>query len=377
MASESLKDIVEFAVNDSGSQIRVENERRRLGDYQSGARHLNDILVEWGAYNCLVPGFHRKAFTIPSTKSVFTLGVGADLVTGAEVTQVNAILYRTSGGFQRVLERVNTDEVFPTGYERTNFFYGTGTNIYAVSFDGDFVRLVFPCELVQGDVLVIDYKSELGRIDYNSLTLDDIGTILVSLPALHLLALRYGVASKMATQYGSPMAQSLMRQYKHHANLILQKNIQPHFQKYDEAVLKTGRLYLRDGNTPITEIGGLHQSDGSIIIQEDHPNHPDFTDGTLHFGTISDQGADTQQGTGVVFRYGVLADVIFDPAPVGTQYLYMEAPQGSEITSIVDERQLEVLRAWNRQGQQWRLGPLAPASIGRGRRYKVIVRGNE
>ena len=374
MATESLEDIVEFAVNDSGSQIRVGNERRRLNDYKTGARHLNDVLVEWGAYNCLVPGFHRKAFVIPSTKSVFTLGVGADLPTGAEVTRVDAILFRTSGGFQRILDRVDVDEVFPSGYERTNFYYGVGTGVYALSYDGDYVRLIFPCDLVQGDVLVINYKSELGRVNYKSLELADVGNILVSLPSLHLLALRFGVAAKMAMTYGSPMAQALKNEYKHRTNLLFQRNIQPKIKQYDPAVLKGGRVYLRDGNTPITEIGGLHQSDGSIIIQEDHPNHPDFTDGTLHFGVIDAQGTDTQQGVGVVFRYGVLADVIFDGPPAGTEYLYLEVPQGSQITSIVDERNVDVFRGWDRQGQQWRLGPLAPVAIGQERRYKIIVR---
>ena len=373
MASQSLKDIVDFALTDSGSQIRVENERKHLNDYKSGARHLNDIFTEWLSVGCLVPGFHRKAFVIPETRSVFTLGVNADLPTGAAVKKVNQVTLRTDSNFTRMLKKVEVDEVIPSGYDRNTYYFGIGLGVYGVSFDGDFVRFVFPCNLQRGDVLIVDYRSELGAVDVNNLTMNDLSNIFINLPSEYLLALRYGVAAKLAKQYGSPTRQSLMRDYEHKLNLILMVNQDQHFVNYDSAILKTGSFYLRQSDTPLTEIGGMYQSDGTVVIVEDHPNHPDYSDGTLHFGFISMANADTQTGS-LVFRYGVLLDVQTTAPTANDEYMYLEVPQGSEITSIIDERGVDVIRGWTRTGQQWRLGPLGAFSVGQTRRYRVLVR---
>lgn len=367
--SESLQTIGRFAVTQA--QIRTRGERVVIGDYQSAAQHLNDVLTEWAASSMVVPGFYRKAYTIAERKSVFTLGVDADLPTSQRVTEVKNVVFRPAGSFQYIMSRVEVDKVFPTGYDRGVWYMGSNSSVYGLSFDNDAARLVFPGNLRPADVLVVDYRSELGAIDVDAVTDESISQILVNLPNLHLVGLRYGVAARMAQEYGSPMAATLMNNYRHKLTLLLKTNREPLRQKMDPAILPASPFYLRDTGSPITEIGGMYQSDGTVILDNTHPHHPGFED-TLRYGLVSSTGVETPEG-GAQFMYGTPVEVVIAGPSQAGAFMYLEAPEGGEITSIVDERGTDVIRGWDRMGQQWRIGPLSAAVVNRSRTYRVLL----
>lgn len=365
---ENLGQIARFAFQQANA--KAQGEPFDIFDWQSVATNLNNLFAKWRVKRSVNPGFSRKAFRITEKKAVYSIGNRADddFKVGGRISDIKALEYRAEGGGKVPFERRNANMVVPTSNETSYpfLYYGAGDCYYGLTYDRLTARLIFPFYLQPGIVIVIDYNTGFGKIPYlpddaTDAEIESLQNIVFGLSETHISAIAYGLAERIAAENNSSRVSDLRSQYRGYMNDIMDHGGQRITKRYDESMLpyygRTDRSWAFSQGGGVEDIGGDYQDDGPVIIEEDHPDHPEAV-GTAHWGAIFNN-EDTQEGAHG-FMLNQAFDIVFnDPQP--GQTLYIDLPAGFRLLHL-RSGQLDSVNAWQ-EGQhagqvRYTIGPL-------------------